>query len=101
MLRRLAVLWLAIVPLLAGCGQRSLLSVGAQHVVVEPNASFDAQPQDIPYTIGAPAHLTITLVEPNGQTMPLRDNDREADSYALPFGGVIEVPNSDDRRVLQ
>jgi hypothetical protein len=55
MLRRLAVLWLAIVPLMAACGQRPLLSVDVQNLTVSPNASFDAQPQDIPYTVGAPA----------------------------------------------
>src|SRR5579883_337403 len=101
MLRRLAVLWLAIVPLVAACGQRPLLSVGVQKLTVSPNAGIDGQPQDIPYTIGQPAHLTVTLVQPSGQQIVLRDNDREPDSYSLPFGGVVEVPNSDDRRVLQ
>jgi hypothetical protein len=101
MLRRLAVLCLAVVPLLAACGQRPLLSVGVQRVTVEPNASFDAQPQDIPYSVGAPAHLTISLVQPDGQSIQLRDNDRAPDSYALPFGGIVDVPNSPDRRVLQ
>jgi hypothetical protein len=101
MLRRLAVLWLVTVPLLAGCGQGSLLSVGAQRVTVEPNASFDAQSQDIPYAVGAPAHLIITLVQPDGQKLQLRDNDRDPDTYALPFGGIVDVPNTADRRVLQ
>jgi hypothetical protein len=101
MLRRLAVLWLVTVPLLAGCGQGSLLSVGAKRVTVEPNASFDAQSQDIPYAVGAPAHLTITLVQPDGQKLQLRDNDRDPDTYALPFGGIVDVPNTADRRVLQ
>lgn len=100
MLRRLAVLWLAIVPLMAACGQRPLLSVGVQRVSVTPNATVDAQPEDIPYTVGAPAHVTVTLVQPNGQSILLRDNDREPDSYAVPFGGIVDVPNSSDRRVL-
>lgn len=100
-MRRLAVLGLAIVPLLAACGQRPLLSVAVDRLVVEPNSGFDAEAQDIPYSIGAPAHVTITLVQPDGRRVQLRDNDRDPDSYALPFGGVVEVPNSDDRRVLQ
>ncbi|HLQ33548.1 MAG TPA: FlgD immunoglobulin-like domain containing protein [Chloroflexota bacterium] len=101
MLRRLALLGLAVIPLLAACGQRPLLSIGADHIVVEPNAGFDVEAHDIPYTVGAPAHVTISLVQPDGQRILLRDNDRDVDSYALPFGGVIEVPDSDDRRVLQ
>ena len=99
--RRLAALWLVVVPLLAACGQRPLLSVGTQRLVVQPNASLDTVPEDISYTIGAPAHLRITLVQPNGQTLLLRDNDRAPDSYAIPFGGIVDVPNSQDRRVLQ
>jgi hypothetical protein len=101
MLRRLAVLWLAIIPLMAACGQRPLLSVGTQRVVVQPNASFDTVPEDISYTVGAPAHVTVTLVQPDGQSLLLRDNDRDPDSYAIPFGGIVDVPNTQDRRVLQ
>ncbi|HVA24472.1 MAG TPA: FlgD immunoglobulin-like domain containing protein [Chloroflexota bacterium] len=100
MLRRLAVL-LVMVPLMAACGQRPLLSVGIQRLVVQPNASLDTVPEDIPYAIGAPAHVNITLVEPDGQSLVLRDNDRAPDSYAIPFGGIVDVPNTQDRRVLQ
>jgi hypothetical protein len=101
MLRRLPVLWLAIIPLLAACGQRPLLSVGTKSIVVEPNADAASETKDIPYTLAAPAHVVITLVQPDGQQMTLRDNDRAAESYALPFGGIVDVPNSPDRKVLQ
>jgi hypothetical protein len=101
MLRRLVVLLLAIVPLMAACGQRPLLSVGTQRLVVQPNASPDTVPEDIPYTVGRPAHVTITLVQPDQQRLLLRDNDRAPDTYAIPFGGIVDVPNSQDRRVLQ
>ncbi|HEX6513532.1 MAG TPA: FlgD immunoglobulin-like domain containing protein [Chloroflexota bacterium] len=101
MLRRLAVLCLAAVVLLPACGQRPLLSIGVQRVTVQPNASLDTVPEDIPYAIGEPAHLTITLLQPDGQKLVLRDNDRDPDSYAIPFGGIVDVPNTQDRRVLQ
>ena len=101
MLRRLAVFWLATVPLLAACGQKPLLSVGTQQLVVQPNANLDTVPEDIPYSVGQPAHVTITLVQPDGQHLLLRDNDRAPDSYAIPFGGIVDVPNTQDRRVLQ
>lgn len=100
MLRRLAVFMMAAVPLLASCGQRPLLSVAVQHITVEPNASVGTDAEDIPYSLGAPAHVTITLVQPSGQQQVLRDNDRAPESYALPFGGIVSVPNSEDRRVL-
>jgi len=101
MLRRLAVLWLAIVPLTAACGQRPLLTVATQRLVVQPNASLDTVPEDIAYTVGVAAHGSITLVQPDGQSLVLRDNDRDPDSYAIPFGGIVDVPNTQDRRVLQ
>ena len=69
-------------------------------MTVEPNASVTREPQDIPYSVGAPAHVTITLVQPDGQRLTLRDNDRAPESYALTFGGIVAVPKSDDRRVL-
>ncbi|HLY67626.1 MAG TPA: hypothetical protein VKU60_18960, partial [Chloroflexota bacterium] len=92
---------LAVVPLLVSCGQRPLLEVGVQRITVEPNADITHQAEDIPYSLGAPAHVTITLLQPDGQQLVLRDNDRAAESYALPFGGIVSVPNSNDRKVLK
>ncbi|MBV8085504.1 MAG: hypothetical protein JO247_11885 [Chloroflexi bacterium] len=101
MFRRLAIVGLALVPVLAGCGQQPLLSVGVRQVTVSPNADNTANDEiSIPYSLGVPAHVTITLLQPDGKTIPLRDNDRAAESYALPFTGVIDVPNSTDEKVL-
>ncbi len=100
MLRRLAVACLAFLPLLAACGQTSLLTVGTGQITVEPNDLAAYEDGSIPYSLGVPAHVTITLVQPDGARVVLRDNDRAAESYAFPFTGVISVPDTDDQRVL-
>ncbi len=101
MLRRLAVLCLAILPFAASCGSQPLITVGTQPVVVEPHPNSSNQRADVGYTIGAPAHVTISLVKPDGQRILLRDSDRSPDSYSFPFSGLVDVPNSSDKQVLQ
>ena len=102
MLRRLALLCLAILPLASACGSRPLLTVGTQRVTVEPNAASSNQRVDISYSVGTLAELTIALVKPDGQQIVVRPpNDRAPDDYSFPFSGVIDVPNSNDKQVLQ
>jgi hypothetical protein len=101
MFRRLAITGLAFMPVLAACGQQVVLAVGTHQVTVSPNADNTANDEvSIPYSLSVPAHVTITLVQPDGKAVPLRDNDRAAETYALPFTGVIDVPNSTDQKVL-
>src|SRR5262245_38789616 len=101
MFRRLAASCLFLLLFTAGCGSAPLLSVSTSDVTVEPNATSDDQRADIGYQVGAPAHVVITLVSPNGDRVTLRENDRSPDSYSLPFSGLVEVPDSPDRRVLK
>lgn len=100
MLRRLAVLGVALVLGLGGCGSAPLLTVATHTVTVEPNANSTAQQANIGYTVGAPAHIDISLLGPKGQRVLLRNNDRSADSYSFPFSGVLAKPNSPDQQVL-
>ena len=94
-----------VLTLIDGCapkplGSQPLLLVGTQAVTVQPSAD-STQRADVSYTLGQPAQLSITLIKPDGQDLVLRGPDqRLPDTYAYPFSGVVDVPNSSDKQVL-
>lgn len=79
--------------MLAGCGQRALLSnVSASATTITPNGDGQADSVSINYMIGAPAQVSVYLKDSAGQTYTIRDKVPRvpsADPYSLRFDGTV------------
>ena len=97
---RLCLVGIAVLLLVAvGCMNRPLLyGVEVAPQVISPNADGVDDVTLLKYSISRPSHLTIYLVDSQGEEYYFREgNRRSPGEYQVYFGGTIEgrmLPNS-------
>jgi len=95
---RIAVMVLACMAVLAGCGGQALLE-GATFApaTISPNGDGQADVTKIDYTLSRSANISIYLQDAGGKRYYFRrDQPRTAGPYSVLFGGVIDnqmLPN--------
>ncbi len=89
------VFCIAVLVLLAACGQRPLVEdVSVSPTLITPNADGETDLARIAFVLNENAHVSLDLIDDSGEVYTFRPPTRlsvNEDIYSVYFGGVVEA----------